>query len=332
MAAPLSQRAKEAYDRYKKLKGHKDKDKAKGYYETVKKLLDEDTRSAELLRLGVNGLMKLGEKAVGTSLTKHPYFVYHELHLNQLGLALTSLSTHRNALNALDSAVRSADAAERLGKQLAGYTQLKYSLKYRYRYMLSEGLHMMRNTKIDPANAEREERATGQPYKAMVADYEAYLYLWRAEVCGLYFDAVELLAMAEVECRAAAAAMASYNRRLKQLQNSDKPLDRIAGHGLEYKRQMEYASRELNRIYSSSSNAHDPQAEANPRVLRPLRRTWLPAPDAQAVADPTRYAERHRDEIEEFVKAIATVCDAAMNDHVVYFEPPTLDLKVTSCR
>src|SRR5262245_10196464 len=107
-----TQKAKDAYDKYKKVK------KAREYYNAIEKTLDEDTRSEGLFKLGMKGLMELGKKIVGDTITKHPYFTYHKAHLEILGQALTASDTFDHAMKALNAAITSADAAEALAGQL----------------------------------------------------------------------------------------------------------------------------------------------------------------------------------------------------------------------
>jgi hypothetical protein len=57
-------------------------------------------------------------------------------------------------------------------------------------------------------------------------------------------------------------------------------------------RQLEWAERELDRAYNPSKNT--------------------PAPEA--VLDPSEYAQRQRDKVDEVVQKLATLRDVAMSD------------------
>src|SRR5262245_60791321 len=102
MGTPLAQRAREAYERFDKIKSkiEKAKKKAEGYLETVKKLLDEDTRSGEIVKQALKYADKLAEKYIGASISKHPYFVYHKPHLEALITVLNASETHAHAMGA----------------------------------------------------------------------------------------------------------------------------------------------------------------------------------------------------------------------------------------
>lgn len=281
----ISQKAKDAYAKYKKFK------KAKGYYDSVKKLIDEDTRGTEIFKLGLKGLTKLGEKIVGKGFSKHPYFAFHKVHLEALAGVLTASDTHNNAMKALDQAISAADSTQALSGQIKDLTERKQSLKMAYAIGIAGTQQFLRDASQDEGQAEDDLAGSGETIDSIKAKGEVALEEWRANVCLLYSDSVDLLAMVDIEYRAASAAYARFTEKAKKLQDSSKSIDRIAGLGAEKKRQEEWAWRELERLNNPSKTT----------------------PSPQAVADPSVFAKGQRDKVEAVVDILGRICDAAMS-------------------
>jgi tetratricopeptide (TPR) repeat protein len=277
----VSQQAKDAYAKYKKYK------KAKGYYDTVMKLIDEDTRSAEFFKQGLKGLTKLGEKIVGKGFSKHPYFAYHKTHFEALASALTASDTHYNALKALSRAIESADSTEALAAQIKDLNDRKTTLKMNYAIGISGTQQFLRDASRDEAQAEDELAGTGQTIESVKVKAEAVLEAWRAEACLLFSDSVDLMAMVDIEYRGASAAYARFTEKTKKLQQSNKSIDRVAGLAAEKKRQEEAVMR---------------------RYEKPQNATAV-----ETVMDPSLYAQRQRDKVEAVVDVLGKVCDVAMS-------------------
>lgn len=290
----LTAKAKAAYDKYQKVqkaKGHYDT--AKGYYTSVKNLLDEDTRSEEVFKRGLEGLMKLGEKAVGKSLSNHPYFAYHKVHLEILGKALTASSTHENAMKALHQAIASADSASVMTRQMDELNARKKRLMLHYGMFMAGGLELLLNYGVNPAKgAQQIQTETGDSPDVLRRSMDEAVYTWRARTCELYFDGLDLFAMVDIEYKAASAAYNKYEQKVQKLQQSSNSIDRIAGLGAERKRQYEW----LERVQNQKSGGGSPQA----------------------VQDPSAYAGRQRDKVAEVVEALAALCDLAMSAHAYY--------------
>ena len=73
------------------------------------------------MKLGIRAMLDIASKAIGTSLTSHPYFTYHKVHLEALAQALNASSNLDKAEEALNRAIRSADASASLRKALEDY-------------------------------------------------------------------------------------------------------------------------------------------------------------------------------------------------------------------
>lgn len=283
--------------RYEKMKS-----KAESNYKTVKNLLDEDTRSGEIFKLGLKGMLKLGEKLVGRSLSKHPFFKYHKQHLEALVSALNASDTHNNALRELDRALQSADAAAALANSLDTYTQRKQAEKFFYATQLDGRLRLNRERLANPNSPQVIEQLneTGLPGISIAIVSGLDLLAWRGRICDLYFGVLELFVMVDIEYRAAAAAMASFNGKMQKLQSSKKNIDYVAGKALEKKQQEE-------AIYQYSQRGGNA---------------------AEAVMDPTLYVKRQRDKVEEAIKVFATLCDAAMSNDA--FDPDAMNRRIGS--
>ena len=280
----ISQQAKDAYAKYKTYK------KAKGYYDSVKKLIDEDTRGTEVVKLGLKGLTKLGEKIVGKGFSKHPYFAYHKAHLEALTSALTASDTHNNAMKALNQAIAAADSTEALAAQIKDLNDRKQSLKLDYAIGIAPTQQFLRDASRDEAQAEDDLAGTGDTIDSVKAKGEIALEAWRANVCLLFSDSVDLLAMVDIEYRAASAAYARFTEKTKKLQQSDESIDRVAGLAAEKKRQEEA----VMRRYEKGGSA------------------------PEAVMDPSLYAKRQRDKVEAVVDVLGKICDAAMSSDPRY--------------
>src|SRR5215468_4702456 len=104
----------------------------------MKEAVNEETRPGALMKLGIRGMLEVAGKVMGTSLTSHPYFTYHKIHLEVLAQSLNASSNHDMALEALNRAIRSADAAAALSQALTDYQSSKNGLKLIY-FMSIEG-------------------------------------------------------------------------------------------------------------------------------------------------------------------------------------------------
>jgi hypothetical protein len=300
MGISITQAGKAAYERYKQAKSAK---KAKELFESVKKVLDEDSRSGELVKLSIKYGAKAVEKIIGASISKHPYFTYHKAHIEALVAVLNASDTHANAMKALHDAVESADAAEALTKSLDALTGRKKALLWEYHFYLAGNLHILSDLSHAPSQAADELKDVGQTADSMRTSVEADMYAWRAKACELYFDASDQYAMADVEYRAAAAAMARYDAKLKKLDKSTKSIDRIAQYATIRDRQ--YEELERDPAWNSSSKS-----------------------SPQAVHDPSGWALTQRDKVEAVARVLATICDVAMSDTA--YDPDAVNRAVGS--
>jgi hypothetical protein len=161
----------------------------------VKDAIDEDTRPGALMKLGIRGMLEVAGKALGTSLTSHPYFTYHKVHLEAVGQALNASSNKDAALEALQRAACSADAAESLTKVLGNYQFRRNALKLVYFALIADSLTLLRDDRTDP-QAARYMTDAGHTPESLKSVTDQNIYEWRARWCELFLESVQLLAMA----------------------------------------------------------------------------------------------------------------------------------------
>ncbi len=273
----ITKKAADAYTLFKKVK------KIKTYGTLVKDSIDEDTRPGALMKLGIRAMLDLAGKAIGTSLTSHPYFTYHKVHLELLAQALNASSNLDKAEDALDAGIRSADAANSLTKALNDYRHRKNGLKLTYAVFIAGELNMLHDQN-NPQTLQSIKDA-GQTPQSLQATLDNDIYEWRANWCDLYLDSVQLLAMAEVEARASEAAMQRFEEKMKTLKSASN-MGRIAASRAEEDRQWKEYDRATNPGTGS----------------------------VQAVEDPSGYARDQVNTIRDLSDALGDGCEAAMSD------------------
>jgi hypothetical protein len=104
---------------------------------------------------------------------------------------------------------------------------------------MSGGLSLLRDSSPE---AQKQLQETGHTQDELRRTVDDDMYSWRAEVCLLYFDGADLLGMTDVEYRAAAAAYARYNEKVRKLEQSKHSVDQVAGKGAEYQRRLRTGS------------------------------------------------------------------------------------------
>ena len=146
----VSQQASQAYSLFKYAK------KIRGYAKTIKGAIDDDTRQGTLLSLGIEGMLNIAGKALGTNLGKHPYFAFHKAHIEALAQALNASSSFDAAQAALSRAIGSADAAEALTQALADYRVRRKSLNVAYNFQIAGALLVLHDRGGDQMIRESE--------------------------------------------------------------------------------------------------------------------------------------------------------------------------------
>jgi hypothetical protein len=284
----VAKKAMDAYNLFKKGK------KIYGYGKLVKDAVDENTRPGAIAKLGIKAMLEIAGKAIGTSLTSHPYFTYHKAHLEALAQALNASSNFDAAATALNRAIRSADASDALAASLSDYIARKNSQKLSYVMFIGGSLKLLADYSPE---GEKQLREVNQTRDALRASTDQNIYEWRALLCDVYNDSVQLLAMAEVELQSTRAAMQKFNEKMKAMQSGGN-IGKVMAYQTEQNRQWQ----EYDRMTTPGVG------------------------DAKAVEDPTAYAQDRLDRIETVSNALAAVCDAAMSDDA--YKPDKLALRI----
>ena len=287
----LSTTASNAYWLFKKGK------KIRTYGKLIKQVVDDDTRSGGLMKLGIRGMLEIAGKALGTSLTSHPYFTFHKAHLEALAQALNASSNQDAARDALNRAIRSADAAATLSKALTDYQFRNNVLMLHYGMFLAGSLNLLSDYGKDPKAAQQMKEA-GQTPQSLKTTSDQNIYEWQAKFCELYVESVQLLAMAEVEFQATQAAMQKFDEKMKALAKGGN-MGKIAGYAMEEERQWQ----QFDRMTQPGTGSD------------------------KAVADPTGYAQDQVFAIETVSDQLAGNCEEAMSNDV--YSPDLILHKMT---
>ena len=270
----VSQQAAYAYSLYKNVK------KIRKYGKLVTEAVDEDTRAGALLTLGIDGMMAIASKALGTSLTKHPYFAFHKVHLEALVQALNASSNFDGAQAALGRAIGSADAAEALAQALQDYRVRRKALNVAYKFQIAGALLVLHDR-----GGDQMIRESGQTHAGMQATTDQNIYEWRALWSELYLESVQLMAMAQVELRATEAAMKNFDAKMKALSTGGN----IGG--------LFAAQVKENREWQWYDRATKPGSGSE-----------------KAVLDPVGSAQKQVDAIQDLSDDLADECEWALSD------------------
>jgi hypothetical protein len=276
-------------DAYKRVKNLK---KIRTYGKLITQAIDDDTRPGALMNLGIRGMLEIAGKALGTSLTSHPYFKFHKVHLEALGQALNASSNKDAAMEALNRAIRSADSAQSLTKVLGDYQFRKNALKLTYFSFIADSLALLRDYRTNP-QAARDIKDAGHTPESLKAFIDQSIYEWRARWCELFLDSVNLLAMAQVELRASEAAMEQFEKKMKAMSKGGN-IGRIAAYSVEQERQWQ----EYERMTEPGGGS------------------------VQAIENPEKFARDQVHTIEEVTDRLGENCELAMGDDA--YNPATM--------
>lgn len=270
----VSQDAIYAYSLFKRAK------KIRTYGKLIIESVDEDTRPGALVKLGIRGMLEIAGKALGTSLTSHPYFACHKAHLEALAQALNASSNLDSARGDLGSAIRSADATGALTGALADYRNRKNGLKVVYSFQIAGSLRTLHDRGGDP-----HLRETVETHGPLQATTDRNIYEWQALWSELYMESVQLVAMGQVQLRATEAAMQSFDEKMKAMKSG-------GGIGA-----LAAAQMKKDREWQWYDRASKPGGGSE-----------------KAVVDPVGYARDQVNSIDELSDRLGECCDAALSD------------------
>ncbi len=270
----VSQQAAYAYSLFKNVK------KIRKYGKLVTDAIDDDTRSGAVLTLGIDGMLRIAGKVLGTNLSKHPYFAFHKAHLEALAQALNASRNLDDAQADLSRAIRSADAAEALTQALADYRIRRKSLNVAYNFQVAGALLVLRDR-----GGDQMIRESGQTHAGMQAATDRNIYEWRALWSELYFDSVQLLGMAQVELRATEAAMKNFDQKMKAL-SKDGAIGGLFAAQVKKNREWEW----FDRASKPGSGSE------------------------RAVVNPVGFAQKQVDAIQDLSDELGDSCESALSD------------------
>jgi hypothetical protein len=272
----VSQNAAYAWSLFKHVK------KVRAYGKLVQQSVDEDTRPGALMSLGVEAMLEIAGKALGTSLTSHPYFACHRAHLEALAQALNASSNLDSARQALGSAIRSADAAGALTGALADYRTRNNGLKVVYSFQIAGSLRTLQDRGGDP-----HLKDTVETHGPLQATTDRNIYEWQALWSELFLESVQLLAMGQVQLRATEAAMKNFDQKMKALSTGG-GMGAIGAAQMKKERDFQW----LDRARTPGSGSE------------------------KAVLDPAGYARDQVSAIQDLSDILGENCEAAMSDDV----------------
>jgi len=262
--------------------------KAFNYYKDIRQAMDRNRRTGGLLKLGIRVSAEIASAILGESITSHPYFSYHKAHIEALADALNASANNKRAIEAFNSAVKAADSTTSIRSEMRGFQRAseQFALEYIGFY---DALRLQNEVLKGALTAgAAKEIAESGISNASLRQSEDSLKLWRARWVGLYFYALKLQTMTEVEVVDATEAMAEFNKILNTMMAGGS-MSQVAGYATESERQWQ----QYERMKSPSA--------AQPEM---------------AVNDPVRYAEQQRDQIARVSKALAEMCEFVVGDDV----------------
>jgi hypothetical protein len=262
--------------------------KAFSYYKDIQQAMDRNRRTGGLLKLGIRLSADIAGAILGESITSHPYFSYHKAHIEALADALNVSANNKRAIEAFNKAVKAADSTTIIRNEMRGFqlASERFALDY---IGFFDSLRLQREVMKGALTSEvAKEIAESGISNASLRQSEDTLKLWRARWIGLYFYALKLLTMTEVELGNATEAMAEFNKIMKAMMAGGS-MSQVAGYATETDRQWAQYDRMKN------PSAGEPE---------------------MAVNDPVRYAELQRDRIARVSKALAEMCEFVVGDEV----------------
>lgn len=266
-------------------------DKATSYIETVNALIDRDTRASTVFQVGVNALIWIGSKALGSSIEKHPYFALHKLHLQALCDALNAQSLHDNAIALMDQAARAADGTDAISANARMLLQKMRDLRVEFGF---KGGFEPDSDSVIAIRVPAMLTQVGLVLSAMgagatVMSWQVATWDWQARVCRVYLDGLKLLSMARVEWQVAKRGGELFQEKLTTMLRSTKQISQVAGYATMQDQQWA----QFDRMDAQSRG----------------KKTGSPA----AIGDPGRYAGGAVRDVEAIVRKLAAMCDIAMS-------------------
>jgi hypothetical protein len=255
------QKYKEEYDKYKEL------------YELGKNLLDEDTRTATLYKEGLKYMLKKAGAALGSDLTKHPYFVINQPAMEALWEALTASKTIENAQAIIKKAEKDLGTLEtRAATYTSDYDQSRSQLRSSIGAILGKGAGIVQSWHqyVRDLNRDRFAGTSKAEAEEEVRNSIEWAGSLLVEVRPLVSQAVQggaeaLKAYAALSASGAQIILAdkTYQEKINKLKGSGGVISSTFGK-LEEKRRYE---EQVFDVLGGNQNAADPMQSRVERVL-----------------------------------------------------------------
>lgn len=237
-----AERGRVAYDKYKQgKKVYKSGKKATDYLKLARGAFDEDTRSGSLLKLGIKASLDVGSKLLGSSLTSHPYFTYHKVHIEALAAAVNVSDVKANAEAALENAIKASDSSQHLAGQMSSYESRRKMLADRFAILNFLLLGALKDLKNNTPGVADEIRRAGNTQAGLQSEADKAIYDYRCCWAGLTDEVLQLLLMVKTDYAATSTAMARYEQKKKKLESGrgfEGHLGRIASYRIEERRML----------------------------------------------------------------------------------------------
>ena len=198
------------------------------YFREIQKLFDDKTRDGALFKIGIKASIDIAGKLLGTSLTTHPYYVYHKIHFEVLATVLNAHSNHKAAIEAYRKAVTAADS-QAVKEEFKRLEKRKVSIvadHFQFKDTVGVAADIARGMMTDDFARKKIAQYGTAKLDQAIADLET----WRANWAGLAFDAMQMQIMAGNELKVALAAMQKVQDLMATMMRGGS-MGRVAGYG-----------------------------------------------------------------------------------------------------
>lgn len=281
----LVARGKDAYPKYKQGK------KARDYWKLVRGAVDEDTRRGSLMKLGIKVTIDIASKLLGSSLSSHPYFKFHKVHLDVLASALNATGTKELAEQAFHDAIKAADSTVELARMVETLEGQRKLAVAAFGMSLRGSLLTLREAASGNTTALKQTGLAQPQFEQITRDQ---MYEHRCAWAGLSAEALQLALMVEADYRATETAMKRYDEKVRKLKTSGS-IGKIAGYRVEQ-----------DRMWAQYDAMTKPQTAK------------------RSSYDPLGAAAAARQSVTAIVEKITATTDLVFDDDVLFNRPDTI--------
>ena len=232
-------------------------DTVTGYIDQIKlvgELLDPDTQ----LGAGVKAFLMAGQtiagKIFGSAASSHPFFSYHEKHVEALATAINAAHGASVAAADFQRALRSAMATGKIRSLMTEYATYGVTLAEFYENTLMPNLMMERMHGAGEVDGFAVMQETGQIPFLLPLQNIGTLLQWRAVWWTLHMRSIGMLVMVGAQTELARHAIKAYNKRVYGLKSSEELIDHVAGQAAE-RRALEEQAHALRSTSAGNQRA-----------------------------------------------------------------------------